>query len=285
MKKFFNTLLAYGRMIRLSHSIFALPFALSGLLLVSKYYPATLTKILWIILAMIAGRSAAMAINRIVDRKTDSLNPRTKMREIPQSIISISGALLFVSICMILFVFAAFNLNPVCGILSVPTLLLFLFYPYTKRFTWTTHLCLGLCLGLAPLGAWLAIAGTLQGPILLLGLGVLFWVAGFDIIYACQDFDFDSANGLSSIPQRFGIAKALRLALIFHAISLGLLLWVGISFHLNLFYFIGCCMIAGIMLYEHNLVNPHNLSKVQAAFNANGWISMIYLLAIWAGQR
>ena len=283
--KFLNTLLAYGRMIRFSHSIFALPFAISGILLVSRYYPITPLKIIWIVIAMIAGRSAAMGINRILDYKIDSLNPRTKMREIPQGVISLPGALLFISICAILFVFAAFQLNMVCGILSVPVLALFIFYPCTKRFTWTTHLYLGLCLGLAPLGVWIAISGQLQGPIILLGLGVLFWVSGFDIIYACQDFNFDSTHDLFSIPKRFGLARALRIALFFHGISLGLLIWVGISFHLNFLYFLGCCIIAAVMLYEHSLVSPENLSKAQAAFNANGWISVIYLLSIWAGQR
>jgi 4-hydroxybenzoate polyprenyltransferase len=234
---------------------------------------------------MVAGRSAAMGINRILDSEIDALNPRTKMREIPQGVISLPSASLFVLFCAVIFISAAFQLNMVCGILSFPVLALFIVYPLTKRFTWTTHLCLGLCLGLAPLGVWIAISGQLQGPIILLGLGVLFWVSGFDIIYACQDFNFDSTQNLFSIPKRFGIARALRIALFFHGISLGLLIWVGISFHLNFLYFIGCCIIAAIMLYEHNLISPNNLSKVQAAFNANGWISVTYLVSTWLGQR
>jgi 4-hydroxybenzoate polyprenyltransferase len=154
-------------MIRFSHSIFALPFALSGLLLVSRYHTVTGSKILWILVAMVSGRSAAMAINRLVDYKIDSLNPRTSAREIPQGIVSLPGVFLFTAICTVFFIFASFQLNRTCGILALPVLALFVFYPYTKRFTWTSHLCLGLCLGLAPLGAWLAISEQLQGPILL----------------------------------------------------------------------------------------------------------------------
>lgn len=285
MKRFTDTISKYARLIRFSHSIFALPFAFAGVLLASKYFEIAPVKIFWILSAMISGRSSAMALNRIIDQKIDGLNPRTSQREIPQGIISFKKALVFTGCCSGLFIYCAFQLNLVCGFLSIPVLALFLFYPYTKRLTWTSHLFLGLSLGLAPLGAWLAFSGTLQGPILLLGLAVLFWVAGFDIIYATQDIAFDKAHHLFSIPVRFGLIQSLKIAMVFHGISLSLLVWTGILFHLAFPYYIGCAVIAGAMLYEHSMVSAHNLSKVQRAFNTNGWISLFYLFSTWMGIR
>lgn len=275
--------LRYGRMIRFSHSVFALPFTLSGVLLVAQYHSLTLSQMVWILVAMVLGRSSAMGINRIVDRELDARNPRTQAREIPKGVISLKSASLFTLVCMVLFVMAAFQLNSLCGILSLPVLALFVFYPYTKRFTWMSHFILGLSLGLAPLGAWLAIAGSLQGPIILLGLSVLFWVAGFDIIYACQDAEFDQKANLYSIPVRFGIEKSLRLAIIFHGVTVACLIWVGISFRLNGYYYLGCLLVAVLLLFEHSLVHPNDLSRVQRAFNLNGWMSVLYLIAVWMG--
>lgn len=285
MKKLLDTVLNYGRMIRFSHNVFALPFALASVLLVSQYYSLTYNKIFWILLAMISGRSAAMALNRIIDIHIDKLNPRTKMRELPTGVISIQHANLFALFSILIFILSAIQLNWLCALLSIPALGFFILYPYTKRFTWVTHFVLGACLALAPLGAWIAIAETLQGPVILLGLAVLFWVSGFDIIYAAQDLEFDLSQELFSIPKRFGLEKALKMAVIFHGITIGLLIWVGISFHLNYFYFVGCVLIAGIMLYEHSLVSSDDVSKAQKAFNANGWIGILYLLAVWVGIR
>ncbi len=283
MKSFITILTRYARLIRFSHSIFALPFAFASVLLVSKYFQIRSIKILWILIAMISARSAAMAFNRMIDSKIDALNPRTVKREIPQGIISWKGALTLAVSSSLLFIYSTFQLNILCAILSLPTLILFIFYPYTKRFTWLSHLFLGLSLGLAPLGAWVAFTESLQGPILLLGLSVLFWVAGFDIIYSTQDVEFDKSQGLFSIPAQFGIQKGLKIAMIFHGIALSLLIWTGILFHLSFAYFLGCSFIGAIMLYEHSLVNPTDLSKVQTAFNANGWISLLYLVSTWMG--
>ncbi len=285
MKSFITLLTRYARLIRFSHSVFALPFAFASILLVSKYFQIRPIKILWISIAMISARSAAMAFNRLIDSKVDSLNPRTQNREIPRGIIGWKGALTLALFSSLLFIYSAFQLNILCALLSFPTLVLFIFYPYTKRFTWLSHLFLGLSLGLAPLGAWLAFTESLQGPILLLGLGVLFWVAGFDIIYSTQDIAFDKTHGLFSIPVQFGIQKGLKTAMIFHGIALSFLIWTGILFHLSFVYFLGCSLIGAIMLYEHSLVNSNDLSKVQSAFNANGWISILYLVSTWIGLR
>ncbi|MBI1883595.1 MAG: UbiA family prenyltransferase [Chlamydiae bacterium] len=275
----------YLRMIRFSHSLFALPFAISAVVLVHPYYPVTLSKILWILLAMISARSAAMAFNRITDADIDLKNPRTQEREIPKGIISKKNASFFSMLSSFIFIFSAFQLNQACGILSFPVLMLFLIYPHTKRFTWLSHFFLGLSLGISPLGVWLAISNGLQGPIILLSLGIIFWVAGFDILYACQDIQFDRDHHLFSIPQRFGLQKALRIAILLHGLSLGLLMWTGISFKLNFFYFIGCSVIGFVILYEHSLVKPQDLSKAQRAFQMNGYIGILYLLAIWIGTR
>jgi 4-hydroxybenzoate polyprenyltransferase len=283
MKKFIDTLINFGRMIRFSHSIFALPFALSAVLLVSRFYTIRWINLIWIISAMVAARSTAMALNRIIDREVDRINPRTRAREIPQGIISPSKAWAFTGICTVIFVFSAFQLNFLCGILSLPVLALFILYPYSKRFTWTCHFILGLCLALAPLGAWLSFSNYLQGPILLLGLGVFFWVTGFDILYAIMDLEFDKAHQIQSIPARFGLEKSLKLAMIFHGITIACFFWVGFAFKLNVFYFLGCVLIAGIMLYEHRLMDPADIQKMQKAFNTNGYIGLIYLLSIGLG--
>ncbi|MBI1870849.1 MAG: 4-hydroxybenzoate octaprenyltransferase [Chlamydiae bacterium] len=280
-----NRLVHYARLIRLSHSVFALPFALSTLILVHPYHEVTLHKIIWILIAMVSARSAAMGFNRIIDREIDKKNPRTSQRELPQGIVTLQGAFLFTILCAIIFIFSAFKLNAACGLLSIPTLILFFFYPYAKRLTWTCHLFLGLSLALSPIGVWLAIANSLQGPVLLLSLGVLFWVSGFDVIYACQDLEFDQTHHLLSIPQKFGIPKALTLAMIFHGLTISCFIWVGISFKLNLFYFMGCGIISIAMLYQHYLISPKDLSRVEKAFNTNGTIGFIYLLAIWMGMR
>ena len=272
-----SPVLLYGRLIRFSHSIFALPFALSGAALaaaVSGFHPLQL---LWIVVAMVAARSAAMGFNRIVDRRIDADNPRTAQRELVTGALSTGAAAAFVVLSSALFVAAAWQLNPLCLALSPVALAVILGYSYTKRFTWTSHLFLGASLGLAPLGAWIAVTGGFDLPPVLLGLAVLAWVAGFDVLYACQDHDFDIGAGLHSIPARFGLAGALRLARLFHLLAVLLMAWVGAAAGLHLVYFAGVAAIAAILAWEHRLVKADDLTKVNTAFmTMNSLVSVAY---------
>lgn len=279
----FTSLLDYTRMIRFSHSVFALPFALASLWLAGRYHPLTWAKVGWIVAAMIFGRSAAMGLNRIIDADIDRLNPRTSNREIPRGAIAGRKASVFTLVCALIFILCAFQLNIACGLLSFPVLAVFFIYPYAKRFTWMSHFVLGLCLAMAPLGAWLGISGNLQGPIIFMAAGVLLWVAGFDVIYSLLDLEFDKAQGLHSMPRRFGIQKALTSAMVFHGIALGCLIWVGIAFRLNFSYFSGCAVVAAVLLYEHNMVARGGPATAQSAFNVNVIIGIVYLASVWMG--
>jgi len=208
----------------------------------------------WIVVAMVGARSAAMGFNRLVDRAMDAKNPRTANRELPKGVISPIAVKVLVLISSCVLVFAAYMLNPLCLALSPVALGIVFLYSYTKRFTWATQLFLGLALGLAPVGAWIAVTGRLDAEILLLGGAVLMWVAGFDVIYACQDAEFDRQFGVYSIPQQFGIGKALVIARVFHAISFGLMVGVGQVFGLGMLYFAGVFAVGGLLIYEHLLV-------------------------------
>lgn len=273
----FDRVMAYGRMIKFSHSIFALPFAFSAVALAALETPLTPDVIVWIAVAMVGARSAAMGFNRLVDRRIDAENPRTAGRELPTGVISPVAVRVLVVLSSIVLIAASYQLNRLCFVLSPVALLIVFFYSYTKRFTWSTQLFLGLALSVAPIGGWIAVTGHLSPKILLLGGAVLFWVAGFDIIYATQDEAFDRSFGVYSIPQRFGISKSLWIARALHAIAFGLMLAAGRAFGLGSIYFVGVFVIGGLLVYEHRLVGPADLSKAAMAFmNLNATISCVF---------
>lgn len=280
---FLKTLSTWGRMVKFSHSIFALPFALTGAALAGARYGITGRQIVWIVVAMGAARNAAMGFNRLADHAIDARNPRTEGRELPRGVLSRGAVWGFTAALAVLFVFASFQLNAVCGALATPALAIVFFYSYTKRFTWASHGVLGLALAIAPVGGWLAIAGRLGAPPLWLGAAVLFWVAGFDTIYACQDAAFDRGTGLLSIPARFGVSRALVLARIFHVVALAAMVGVGVAASLHAVYWAGLVVVAGVLVFEHRLVRADDLSKVGVAFlNANGLISVLYFGVVLA---
>lgn len=276
----------YGRLIRFSHTIFALPFALASVALAWPLHPVSGRGLMWILIAMVGARSAAMGFNRLVDRKFDALNPRTQSWELPQGTVKIWEAVLLTLLASLLFIFAAYRLNPVCFILSPVALAVVFFYSLTKRFTWASHLFLGIALSLAPVGAWLAISDSpidleeLKIPFFL-GMAVLFWLAGFDIIYSLQDRDFDRQQGLQSIPARFGVASALRLSAFFHFCTVIFLALVGLAATVGLVYWLGFIAVSAVLFWEHRIVTPTDLSRINRAFfDFNAYVSIGYLLAI-----
>ena len=271
---FFKKSADYLRLIKFSHSVFALPFAFTGALIAAGGIPAP-SQILWIAVAMVAGRSGAMGMNRIIDRKIDALNPRTKDRELPRGVIKTWEASLFTAFSFAILLLAAYMLNPLCLKVSPLVLLVLFTYSYTKRFTWLSHLVLGTALSLAPLGTWIAIRGIFDFEILPLCLAVMFWVAGFDIFYSLQDRDFDRKHNLYSIPGRFGVKASLWTARLFHLATVGLLLSLIPIFNLTWFYLAGVLIASVLMIYEHSIVKPADLSKLDMAFfNMNGYISI-----------
>jgi len=264
----------YLRMIKFPHSIFALPFAFTGAVIAAEGIPS-LREIVWITVAMVGARSGAMGLNRVIDRKIDRENPRTKNRELPKGEIRLSEAILFTGVSIAIFIFAAYMLNPLCLKLSPIALAVLFIYSYTKRFTWTTHFVLGLALSAAPLGAWIAVRGTFDTEIIPMGIAVIFWLAGFDTLYALQDIEFDKSHGLYSIPKRFGIKNALLLARLFHLITFIMLITTGVLFKVGIFYWLGMMIVAGLFIYEHSLVKQSDLNKLDIAFfNMNGYISI-----------
>ena len=265
-------------MIKFEHTLFALPFAFIGALLARKGIP-TAWQAGWIIAAMVGARSAAMAFNRIADFQYDKLNPRTSGRALPRGTLSMQFAVAFTITMSALFVFSAWQLNWLCFYLSLPTLAILLLYSYTKRFTSLSHIVLGFAVGCAPLAAWLAIRGEFAWSPILLSAAVMFWVAGFDLIYALQDVDFDRRTKLLSLPSKFGIASALRVSMLFHALTVLLLMGTATLANLGWIAYIGIAIVAGILYWEHRLVTPHDLSRVNVAFfNLNGYISILLLL-------
>jgi 4-hydroxybenzoate polyprenyltransferase len=269
-----NKIADYFRLVKFSHSVFALPFAFTAAIIAAEGIP-TLHQIFWITVAMIGGRSGAMGMNRIIDRKIDSLNPRTRDRELPRGVIKTSEAFTFTLVAFGFLVLAAYMLNPLCFKLSPLVLLVLFTYSYTKRFTWLCHIVLGIALSLAPLGAWIAVRGTFEYDILPLSLAIMFWVAGFDTLYGLQDMDFDRKHNIYSIPSIFGIKTSLWIARIFHLITIGLLVSLVAIFHLSVIYLIGVAVAFALLLYEHLLVKPDDLSKLNMAFfNMNGYISI-----------
>jgi 4-hydroxybenzoate polyprenyltransferase len=265
-------------MIKFEHTVFALPFAFIGALLARKGLP-TAWQASWILLAMVGGRSAAMTFNRIVDLRFDALNPRTSSRALPRGSLSKQFAIGFTITMSALFVFSAWQLNPICFYLSFPTLAILLSYSYTKRFTSLSHMVLGFAIGCAPLAAWLAIRGEFAWPPVLLSGAVMFWVAGFDLIYALQDVEFDRKAKLFSLPSRYGIAQALRVSVLFHLATIVLLIGTAKLTNLGWIAYAGIAIVAGILYWEHRLVSPHDLSRVNVAFfNLNGFVSILLLL-------
>jgi 4-hydroxybenzoate polyprenyltransferase len=274
----------YGRLIRFSHTVFALPFALASAALASVSHPVSWNTLLWILVAMAGARSAAMGFNRLADRKIDALNPRTQSWELPRGAVKAWEAAALTVIASLVFIYAAYRLNPLCLALSPVALAIIFFYSLTKRFTWTSHFFLGLSLSLAPMGAWLAVTGyprdlsELTTP-LFLALAVVFWLAGFDVLYSLQDYHFDKRQGLHSIPARFGIARALRLSGVFHFVTVLFLLLVGLRAGLGPIYWVGTGGISLILFWEHRLVTPADFSRIDRAFfDFNAYVSIGYLM-------
>ena len=269
-------------MIKWEHSIFALPFALTGAMLACHGLPS-LHVLLWIVVCMVAARSAAMAFNRLVDAEIDARNPRTAQRAIPAGQLSRSYAVGFVLVASALFVFAASRLNRWTLLLAPVALAIVFFYSYTKRFTRWSHLFLGLALGVAPAAAWIAVRGSLDARILVLTAAVLLWTAGFDLLYACQDVDFDRSAGLHSVPQRHGVAAAFWLARALHVVMILLLLWLAQLFALGHLALAGVAAVAALLLLEHLLVSPRDLRRLNAAFfTMNGIIAVVFFVFVAA---
>jgi 4-hydroxybenzoate polyprenyltransferase len=264
-------------MIKFSHTVFAFPFALMGATLaaLASGKPPSTAQVGWICLAMVGARTAAMGLNRIIDARIDAQNPRTANRPLPAGKVSLVEAWLMVAIATGLFLLAAGMLNPLCLALAPVAMGFFVLYAYCKRFTSFAHVVLGLCLAAAPVGAWIALRGDLGWPVLVLGAAVLMWVAGFDIFYALQDVDFDQAEGLHSIPVRLGVKNAILLGKLLHGAMIALLLLLPFGLPLGWLYYAGIAVISALIAYEHQLVKPDDLSKLNAAFfNMNGYISV-----------
>jgi 4-hydroxybenzoate polyprenyltransferase len=271
----------WTEMIKLEHTVFALPFALSGLVLASPVLPEW-SVVFWTILAFTGARAGAMTLNRLIDAKIDLRNPRTQGRAIPQGRIKGVHAGIFAVISFLIMLFAAAHLPPLCLYLSPIALFWLSFYSYTKRITWLCHIVLGIALGGAALGGWVAAGGMLDiAAPWSLALAVSTWVAGFDIIYACQDFKIDKEEKLHSIPSRFGIAAALNISIALHVVTVGAMALLGGQVHAGAAFYAGLALITGMLVYEHSLVKPDDLSKVNAAFfNVNGVVSILAFLAI-----
>lgn len=277
----------YLSFVRFSHSVFALPFALTGALMAWRTHPFSWTQVAWIVVCMVAARSAAMGFNRLVDARFDALNPRTAMRELPRGTMSRTEAALFVIVSSIVFVVAASRLSTLCFALAPVALAIVFWYSLAKRVTTYTQLFLGLALAVAPVGGWIAAGGRSGIEPWLLGLAIGLWVGGFDILYACQDVEFDRGHGLRSIPARFGVPTAIRLSRLMHVGTIVAMatLWQGA--HLPALYLVGVAIVAVLLFYEQSLVSDTDLSQVKKAFDLNGWVGIVYFattaLAIYLG--
>jgi 4-hydroxybenzoate polyprenyltransferase len=278
LKKLFH----YFTFIKFEHSIFALPFALSGALLAEENGLPEFSTLVWIILAAVGARSFAMSLNRIIDKDIDAKNPRTKVREIPEGKISIKEATVFSITSLIVFIYATLQLPRLCLYLLPIAAVWFLIYPYTKRFTFLAHIWLGVAIGASVLAGWIAVAGEINSTVpFTLGSAVLCWVAGFDIIYACQDYEHDKKNNLQSIPAKFGIKSALIISRVFHGITIFLLFITGLTINSSIIYWVSVIFVMGMLYYEQSLVKHNDLSKVNLAFfTINGWISVGFLVFI-----
>lgn len=278
-----NSVLSRARtifeMIKFEHTIFALPFAYMGMFLAARslgQFLPTLSQFVWVTVAMVGARSFSMALNRFIDRKIDARNPRTAGRALPKGLLTPNSVMVFAIASASVFLYATWMLAPLARYVWPFIIAPFILYSYTKRFTWLNHVVLGACLGLAPVGAWIGVANGISPAIILFGLGVAMWTAGFDIIYACQDVEVDRREGLLSIPARFGIAKALVITRIMHATAVACFIAGGVILGLGAIYYAGVAVIALLLTYEDSLVSPADLSRLNAAFfTMNGIISVI----------
>jgi len=278
-----NRLKTYASFVRFSHSVFALPFALTGALLALHRlgewsWAAIGWRLGWIIVAMVAARSAAMGFNRLADARHDALNPRTAMRELPRGAMTLREAAVFVILSSVVFVFAAWKLSVLCFVLSPVALAIVFWYSLAKRFTSYTQLFLGLAMAVAPVGGWLAAGGRGGAEPWLLGLAIGTWVGGFDVLYACQDLTFDRAHGLRSIPVRFGVARALIISRAMHVVTVICLAALAPVADLGWLYVAGVIGVAGLLVFEQSLVSEHDLSQVKRAFDLNGYVGILYLV-------
>jgi 4-hydroxybenzoate polyprenyltransferase len=288
MTSFWRRLSLTLEMIKFEHSVFALPFALTGAMLAwreSHFRTEGLGwRLFWIVVAMVSARSAAMTFNRILDADIDARNKRTASRALPAGLLSVQFAWLFTLVATLLFFWASQQLGRLCLMLAPVALAIVFTYSYAKRFTMFAHLWLGFALGIAPAAAWIAIRGTLDPRILYLTAAVMFWTAGFDVIYACQDFEFDCTEGLCSIPRRFGVKNALLIARGLHVGMIACLLALVAAFGLGALSLIGVAAVVALLAYEHGLVKPNDLSRVNAAFfTVNGYVSLLFF-AFWTAD-
>ncbi len=280
-------LATYLSFVRFSHSVFALPFALTGALLAWREHPFSWLQVAWIVVCMVSARSAAMGFNRLVDARMDALNPRTAMRELPRGLLSKPEAAMFVIAASAIFVFAASRLSPLCLALSPVALAIVFWYSLAKRFTAYTQMFLGLALAIAPVGGWIAAGGRGGAEPWLLGLAIGLWVGGFDILYACQDVDFDRRHGLRSIPVTYGVPQSIYLSRVMHLATVVVMasLWWAAS--LPALYLAGVAIVAALLTYEQSLVSHDDLSQVKKAFDLNGWVGIVYFgvtaLALYVG--
>jgi 4-hydroxybenzoate polyprenyltransferase len=282
LKKFFRKILekikAYGKLVMFSHTIFSFSFALVSMILAARGLP-DISTLLWIVVCFMGARTGANAINRVIDAKIDAKNPRTADRQLPKGEMKAGEVIVFTAICFLIMLFGAYKLNWLCFVLSPVALFLLIIYSYCKRFTYLCHLVLGVTCACAPVGAWLAVTGRFEFLPLLMGAANTLWVAGFDIIYGCQDYDFDRQNGLHSVPVRFGVKGALLIARLFHAVTLICLILIGILVpQFGALYYIGVGLIAALFVVEYRMVSPTNLTNVNlASYSVNQLVSLALL--------
>jgi 4-hydroxybenzoate polyprenyltransferase len=278
----FRRLRTYMSFVRISHSVFALPFALAGALLALQRAtdPVSVRLLFWIVAAMVAARSAAMGFNRLADARHDALNPRTANRELPRGVMTMREAALFVIVSSVAFVFTTWEINTICFVLSPVALAIVFWYSLAKRYTAWTQLFLGLAMAVAPVGGWLAVGGRGGWEPWLLALAIGTWVGGFDVLYACQDLDFDRAHGLNSIPVRFGVRTSLGISRFMHVIAVSCLLALAVVAPLGGVYLAGVAAVAAMLVYEQSLVRADDLSQVKRAFDLNGYVGILYLLVL-----
>lgn len=279
LKKIVSKLKEYGKLVMFSHTIFSFSFALVSMVLAAKGLPSIHT-LFWIVVCFMGARTGANAINRVIDAEIDAKNPRTATRQIPQGEIKKGEVILLTGICFLIMVYGAYRLNRICLYLSPIALFLLIIYSYCKRFTFLCHIILGITCSCAPVGAWLAVTGELSLIPLVMGVANTLWVAGFDIIYGSQDYEFDKQNGLHSIPVQFGVKNALYISALFHSITMICLIVIGIlAPQLGLIYFIGVAIIGGLFITEYRLVSPTNLTNVNiASYSINQLVSIVLLV-------